>query len=66
MGDDYKYKELAGIPYIEYRSYDSGWNDRALKLTHDQFEKITGYFCKEDDARKAFLRSIVDEVKNDS
>lgn len=66
MGDDYNYKELAGIPYIEYRNHDSGWNDAALKLTNEQFEKINDYFCKEDEARKAFLRSIVDEVKNDS
>ena len=65
MGSDYKYKELAGISYIEYRDDHTGWNDVALKLTNDQFEKINDYLINQDNEMKKFLKSIVEESKND-
>jgi len=64
MGEHYEFKELAELPYIEYRSDKTNWQSKALKLTPSQYEKIRQFYEDNYREEQAWLKSIVEEATN--
>ena len=63
MGDWYEVKELANDWYLEFQSAETGWNPKAVKLTHEQAKQFIEFEDAQAQRRYVFLKQMAGNLK---